>query len=389
MPVLKRGDTWTAYWYSTDGATGKRKQHSKGGYRTKKEAQAKLVEVLPALTAGTWRPDSPMTVEQLLREHYLPARKSEGLRPTTLSQYTNASDAWIIPHIGQMAARQLTANNTRKWQDKIAESGGRDGNPLSPRSVQISVMVLKAATAWAMTNGLLQRDPLSGYKRPRAPKSSRVKEVWTVEQVRQFLASVEDDRLFAAWSLLVTYGPRRGEVCGLRWPAVHLDSGFIDINETRIVVDGHPQASKPKTEAGNRHIPLTAADVAMLKAHRTRQLEERIRVGLGRDDEGFVFTNQLGEPLSPDWLSRRFVELAGLVELEDGSKLPKLSVHGLRHTAASVMRSLGLPPEVIAAVLGHSSTSVLFEVYRHLFPKETAMVGEVMGEALRGGVMTT
>lgn len=229
---------------------------------------------------------------------------------------------------------------------------------------------------------------LSGYRRPKAAKSSKVKDVWSVEQARGFLELVKDDRLYAAWSLLVTYGLRRGEVAGFRWPHVHFDEKYIEVAETRVMVDGRPQASTPKTAAGERRIPLTDADVAMLKAHRARQLEERMRVGIGRGEDGFVFANEIGEPLSPDWLSRRLVTLADKVDLGEGAKLPKLTIHGLRHTAASVMRSLGLAPEVIAAVLGHSSTSVLFEVYRHLFPKETAMVGEVMGEALRGVVMT-
>lgn len=235
----------------------------------------------------------------------------------------------------------------------------------------------------------MNQAPRSAIDSLRADASSRVKEVWTVEQARQFLAAVADDRLFAAWSLLVTYGPRRGEIVGLRWPNVHLDGeAYIEITETRVMVDGHAQASEPKTKAGERRIPLTSADVAMLKAHRARQLEDRIKFGLGKDIEGYAFVNAIGEPLSPDWLSRRFVELAETVTLDDETKLPKLTVHGLRHTAASVMRSLGLPPEVIAAVLGHSSTTVLFEVYRHLYPRETAVVGEVMGEALRGYAMT-
>jgi integrase len=183
----------------------------------------------------------------------------------------------------------------------------------------------------------------------------------------------------AVWTFLVTYGPRRGEVCGLRWKNVDLEAKRVDIVETRIVVDGHPQASEPKTLKGNRSITLTEADVAMFKAHRACQLEERMKLGLGKDDDGYVFTDKVGEPISPDWLSRRFLELAGEVE----PKLPRLTVHGVRHTAVSVMRHLGLPPEVIAATLGHSGTRVLFEVYRHLHPAETAVVGEVMGEALR------
>ena len=83
--VKKRGNTWTAFWETKDPATGKRRQHSKGGFRTKKLAQENLSTVVGAVTAGHWRPEVGLTVRQLLTEHWLPAQRSRGLRPSSLS----------------------------------------------------------------------------------------------------------------------------------------------------------------------------------------------------------------------------------------------------------------------------------------------------------------
>ena len=83
--IRQRGDTHTAYWFTVDAGTGARKQHSKGGFRTKRAAQEHLNEVLGKVQAGAWAPDKKITVGELLTE-WLAAKRSQGLRATSLSQ---------------------------------------------------------------------------------------------------------------------------------------------------------------------------------------------------------------------------------------------------------------------------------------------------------------
>jgi len=177
---------------------------------------------------------------------------------------------------------------------------------------------------------------------------------------------------------LLRRGPRRGELGGLKWSAIDLDRGTFRVVETRIVVGGRAKPSSPKTDSGRRSVPLDPHLVALLKAHRKTQREERLRAGAAWVDSGHVFTNELGEPLNPDWISRRFVELA------KAARLPPLTVHGCRHTAASIMLSSGIDPATAAAILGHSSPVITMSVYRHLFEGETARAGALMSRVLRG-----
>jgi hypothetical protein len=95
--IRQRGSTHTAYWHTIDPASGARKQHSKGGFKTKKAAREHLNSVMGKVQEGSWRPDQPLTVKQLLNDHWFPAKKSQGLRPTSLAQYRNVIDAWIVP----------------------------------------------------------------------------------------------------------------------------------------------------------------------------------------------------------------------------------------------------------------------------------------------------
>jgi integrase len=383
--IGRRGETWTAYWSTVDPATGKRVQHSHGGFvraepaRKPKgdSAREHLNSIIGSAQSGEYRRESAMTVKTLLSDHYLPARRSEGLRPTTLDQYSNVVDAWVLPHLGGTLVRRLTPATVLAWQTTLETTGAHGGRPLSPRSVQVCVTVLKAATSWAFTNGYLQRDPLAGYKRPRGG-GSRAKSVWTAEQASTFLRLVRGDRLEAAWWLLLTFGLRRGELAGLRWSAVDLDAGVLRVVETLVVVDGHSQPSEPKTNSGRRALSLDSYVLGVLKVHRKAQLEERMKAGSTWIDTGYVFTDELGAPLRPERLSDRFVELA------EAAKLPALTIHGLRHTSASLMLSKGVDVATVAGVLGHSSPTTTMDIYRHLYPGETARAGELMTSVLLG-----
>jgi integrase len=79
---------------------------------------------------------------------------------------------------------------------------------------------------------------------------------WTAAEVGTFLASVREDRLYAAWLLLATLGLRRGELLGLRWPDVDLITGRIAIRNTLVMVDGKPVMAEPKTAKGRRSLML-------------------------------------------------------------------------------------------------------------------------------------
>lgn len=91
---------FTAYWESRDPATGRRRQHSKGGFPTKKAATAHLNQVVGKVQAGDWRPDQALTVSALLVEHWLPTQKTRELRTTTLAEYRGVIDHWIVPQLG-------------------------------------------------------------------------------------------------------------------------------------------------------------------------------------------------------------------------------------------------------------------------------------------------
>ena len=379
--IRQRGKTWTAYWFTVDPGDGQRRQHSKGGFRTKGAAQEHLNEVLGKVQTGAWAPDKRITVGELLTE-WLAAKRSQGLRATTLSQYQNVVDSWLVPHVGAVQLAKMSPSQAQQLVEVLRVRGGRNCTPLSARSVQLSVVVLKASTAWAFETGLVGRDHLAGFRRPRAAVGNGAGKAWTAEEARAFLVSVTDDRLVAAWTLLLTRGLRRGELAGLRWDAVDLEGGTLRIVRTRVLVDGKPVDSEPKTDAGRRTIPLDPSLVSCFRSHWVQQGTERLAAGEAWNDQGYVFTDQLGLPLYPDLFSERFIALA------EAAGLRRIRLHDLRHSAASLMLASGENVKVVAELLGHASPTITQNIYQHVLPGMSHTAGKRLSIALRGSTGT-
>lgn len=377
----KRGRTYTAYWETTDAATGNRKQHSKGGFRVlrgrngEQGAEDFLKTIDGKLLEGSWRPDQPLNVRSLLQDHWLPAQRARELRPSTLEGYAVAIDHWIIPHLGGLPVASLTPAAAVEFMAALRSEKSANGrNGLSARTVQLATGVLKSACAWAVQAEILGRNPIAGVRRPRA--AAPVMKVWTNDEARRFLEATREDRLAFAWAILLARGVRRGELCGLKWSAVDLDAGTLRIETTRTVVEGKPTASRPKTAAGLRSIPIDARLVALLRAHRRRQAAEKLAAGPAYEDSGFLLADELGRPYHPEsisgWFDTKVAEVG----------LPRIRLHDTRHTAATLMLAAGTPVKVVSEMLGHSSPTVTLGIYAHVLPGMAEEAGARLSASL-------
>jgi integrase len=123
------------------------------------------------------------------------------------------------------------------------------------------------------------------------------------------------------------------------------------------------QFGEPKTQRSRRTVDLDAGTVAVLKAHRKTQLEERARTGLGRPRaDGLVFTDEQGDPLHPNAVTRMFRKLVG------EAQLPTIRLHDLRHTHATLSLQAGVHVKVVSERLGHSSVTITLGTYSHAIP---------------------
>src|SRR5919112_1529819 len=185
-----------------------------------------------------------------------------------------------------MKLKKLTPAHVQGMYRSMLDSG------LSTRTVQYTHAVLRRAMKQAVRWGMIPRNPCDDTDPPKRQRE----EIRPLdqEQTRRFLKSAEGNRLEALYTLAVHTGMRPSELLALRWGDVDLEAASLQVN--RALSDG--EFTPPKRAKSRRRINLTAGSIAALRAHRKRQLEERMqRAGLWQD-YGLVFPSNVGTPLS-------------------------------------------------------------------------------------------
>jgi integrase len=212
----------------------------------------------------------------------------------------------------------------------------------------------------AVRSGMLVRNPAL-YATPPTPRRNEL-QTWTASELRQFLDSVEGDRLAATWRLAALTGMRRGEVLGLRWLDLDLDNGWLAVRQTLVVVDNQPRFSQPKTARGRRRIALDQGTLSAFRRHRKTQAAERLATGPAWSANDLVFTFQDGRPLHPEYVRRLFDRQIHRIGL------PRIRFHDLRHTHATLALQAGVHPKVVSERLGHTTVAMTLDIYSHAIP---------------------
>jgi integrase len=189
--------------------------------------------------------------------------------------------------------------------------------------------------------------------------------VWTAAQTAVFLGQVRSHRLYALFHLVALRGLRRGEAAGLRWSDLDLDAGTLSVSGQLQQLGGRLVAGPPKSDAGRRVIALDKTTIAALREHRFRQQAEQAAAGTRWAGIGYVFTTRAGRPLGPDRMTRLFRRLVA------ASGLPPVTLHGLRHGAATLALAAGTDLKIVQDQLGHSTITLTADTYTSVLP-ETA-----------------
>ena len=194
--------------------------------------------------------------------------------------------------------------------------------------------------------------------------------VWTPSQIGAFLDHAEDDHLYALFHLIAHRGLRRGEACGLHWADLDLERGSLTVRWQITQHGSTTQLKKPKSDAGDRQIPLDAGTVRTLREHRARQHAWRLKIGPRWPDTGLVFVDPGGASLNPDHVTDRFRAL----QAEAG--LPPIRLHDLRHAAATLALAAGADLKPVQELLGHSSITITADTYTHVLPELAREIAE-------------
>ncbi len=427
--VTKKGGKWyVVVERPPDPLTGKRRPKWHSGFKTRKEAERARIDLLSKLDRGEYVEPSQQTLAEYLVE-WLTAIEHT-VRPSTFDSYKRNMHNHVIAHIGSTTLSRVDAGTLNGLYGMLLTSGrrkpsgtGRGYSPelvnravelraeglsltaaahqlqkefeeaehltkdtlnsllrrratksttaisdmprgLDRRTVNYIHTILRRALKDAVRWNRLARNPSDAADPPRGAAKSDGVHTWDAATLRSFLESSResDDQLHVLWVLLATTGMRRGEALGVRWSDVDLDAGRLRVVQTITQVRSKVSVGEPKTTMGRRSIALDDGTVAVLRSHRKLMLEERLLVGPDFTDSGLVFHYPDGSCLRPDAVSAQFLRRV------DCLGLPRLTLHGLRHTWATLALEQGIHPRVVQERLGHSTIAITLGIYSHVAP---------------------
>ena len=342
-----------------DGKGNRQRIKRKG--RTKAIVKDKLIKAVADRDAGL------KTVEGYTVAQAVQGWLSKGLRgrdEETITANRILAEQHVLPLIGATRLTELTADEVDDWLDGLTTK-------LATRSLQGVHAILKRAIRQAQARDRVLRNVAELVTTPKG-KPGRPSKAMTLEQATAMLEQAKASRLHAYVVVSLLTGIRTEEARALRWSHVVVwvsdGAGWLPVTEAAFDHDRFAiyvwrsvrAGGDTKTEKSRRTLELPGQAADALREHRARQAQERLAAGPLWHDHGLVFASQAGTPLDASHVRRSFKAItreAGLGE--------NWTPRELRHSFVSIMSDNGVPIETIADLVGHASTAVTEEVYRH------------------------
>ena len=354
--IISRGkNVWLVRIYLGRDEAGKRIYLNKTIHGPRKAAQAWLNQRLTERDAGVAVKPAQQTLNEYL-DRWLETAAKLKVRPKTLVGYQSVLDCHIRPALGSRPLSKITPLEVQQAFQAMQEKG------LSARTIEYARMILKQAFKRAIQWRLLTFNPCDGVPIPR--RERREMQALSPEQARRFLAVVRGTRYGALFELALTTGLRPSEYLALKWEDIDFERGTLSVVRS---LDAEPgggyRLEETKTRNSRRVVKLLPGVLSALVEHRQAQQRQREEAGERWKEQGFVFTNELGGPLERHNLAHRHLR-----KILEEAGLPQIRLYDLRHTAATLALSAGVPVKVVSEMLGHSSVALTLDVYSHVLP---------------------
>ena len=355
MACGKAHGSWT-YHVDVPATNGRqRRQVTKGGFPTRKAAEAALAEFLGHAARGEVAVAGRRRTGDYLDEWLAGMRPDAcGLGVDELPQSSRPLCPAAHRH-RQIVRRErehvdCPVRRPPCWRREEREAAVAD-------TVRLVHRILSKALGDAVESQLLAVNPAQHAK---VPARQRVEmQTWTAEQASTFLRAAARDRLYAAWLLALACGLRRGELCGLRWSDVDLEQQTLSVVSQRTTDADWQVITKEPKGTSRRTIDLGAEALAALRAHRKKVLTERLEWGAAYTDSGLVFVREDGVAYHPSRLTDLFQGVAR------AAGVPVIRLHDARHSCATLALAAGIHPKVVQQLLGHASWSTTMDLYTH------------------------
>ncbi|ALA12298.1 site-specific integrase [Paenibacillus larvae] len=360
--VRKRYGSWY-YYFDLGIVDGKRKKIERKavGAETKSQAEKLLRKALEDYenTGIIFEPSETSLHDYLqfwLNEYVL-----INLKHNTQENYKGIIKNHINPAIGRAKLKSLTPELLQKFiNDKYREG-------LSRKTLSIFHTVLQNALKQAVyPYKLINENPMQYVKLPRKENKKtteadlKILPMSSIRKINDFLDP--SNSFYIPFHIGLNTGMRVSEVCALTWECVDLNGGTISVDKILVNVNREWVFGTPKTASSYRTIHIGATLIKILKEHRIRQKENKLKYGEFYHVSNFVCTKENGEPVTPascKWSGRNIRVKLGI----------DFNFHSLRHTHATLLLEQGAPIKDIQSRLGHSRSGITLDTYSHLTDK--------------------
>lgn len=364
---------------------------------------------------------------QSFSETWMKEYAQSHLAPATVKSYGDLLRNHILPEIGNQRLSKLqprTLNNLyKKLSGKEISITGRDGK-LSYSTIRNAHMVISAIYRTAIRWGICTDNPCQRAELPRKGPQSNELKFFTLEEAERFLAILEkpmvcprkahdriDDtgnpyhvseyvelqpiqtQMKIFFHIALFTGCRRGELIALQWQDINFETGAVEIKKSTGYVNKQIITKETKNKSSNRTVYLPKSILIMLKNYRKEQMRLALSLGdawmgfykTSEFDQNYIFIQHDGKQMHPSTPYHAFQKIIRRYNaaLPKGEKpLPEIPLHGLRHTAATLLISQNTDIKTVSGLLGHSQSSTTINIYAHSLEKSIMNVADTMEKML-------
>ena len=347
----RKGMLWRYQVCITDPLTGKKRFKSKSGFTTKRDAKTAADELEKQIHTGGYSQASDITFKELadmwLESYQLTVRES------TFKLTEIMLEKHILPFLGHKKIVEITTLDCQ-----------RAVNSWSKEAVTFNkwIGLLQRILRYARNLQLIDSVPTEAIIMPRIKKADNSANFYTRDELRAFLKSAEktlDFKSYTFFRLLAFSGLRKGEALALTWSDINFKEGYVDVTKTEATdLNNQPVINPPKTVASVRKAYIDSKTVEVLKVWRAKQAKWLLSNGFNTLDKNqLIFTTKKNKLLQSSGLSLKANKLA------DEIGLHQITLHGFRHTYATLAAQGGMPIKELQAQLGHSDVKITLNIY--------------------------
>ncbi len=361
----------------------------------------------------TWRPPDTMTEAQAKKEATKQAMLfenecSQGMQDASI-KFQKFAEQWIeeyaklnhrsstlqrdmqiasrvFPALGYMHLNKISSRDIQRFINSLAQNGvnKNTGGALSRKTITHHLSFISSVFEYAIKMDMLTSNPCKRVTIPKYDANGNIsstaeKKIYTKEQTRQFIDMLDkaEMKYKVFFTLAIYTGCRRGELMGLEWKDIDLNTGMISISRTSNYTSGKGiYTDTTKTRNSLRTIYIPQNIIELLRQYQKEQTEYKKQLGDLWKEHDRLFTKFNGEPMSLNapytWLRKQCKKI----------DFPFYGVHTFRHLNASLQINAGVDPTTVAASLGHSTPQTTLSIYSHFFNEAKIKASNAIAEAL-------